>query len=131
MTSASGAITIAKFGIYFQAMMERTFQFVDNSATVDVVTRKLMRSHVMKGKNTGKTLHRRSRLELVPSRTTQDYFETLSEDEAAKRRNLEISRPVERNLGNVLHTFHFPVELNESSLKSMHQCKYDHFSISD
>lgn len=124
LTSPPGATNLQQSSKYFfQAMMERTFQFVDNSATVDGVTRKLVRSHVMKGKNAGKTVHRRSRLELGASRTTRRYFETLSEDEAAKRRNLEISRPVERNLGNVLNTFHFPVELNESSLKSMHQCK--------
>jgi hypothetical protein len=109
--------------------MERKFQFVDNGAPLDGITRKSMRSHVMKGINTGKTLQRRSRLGLGASRNTRHNFQALSKDETAKIHNLAISRPVERNLGNVLHTFHFPVELNDSSLKSILQCKHDYFSI--
>ena len=35
------------------------FQFIDNTATSDQRCRKLIRSHVMKGKNVGKTAARR------------------------------------------------------------------------
>lgn len=43
--------------------MGKGFQFIDSTKT-DRVTRRLVRSHAMKGKNVGKVLHRRSRLEL-------------------------------------------------------------------
>jgi hypothetical protein len=111
--------------------MERKFQFVDNGAPLDGITRKSMRSHVMKGRNAGKTLQRRSRLGLGVSGTKRHDFQTLSKDETATMHNLAISRPVERNLGNVLHTFHFPIELNDSSVRSILQCKHDYFSIND
>jgi len=101
--------------------MEKTFQFVDSSAKVDRVTRKLMRSHVMKGKNAGKTVHRRSRLELGAGRTPCG---DASLPNGARKRNAEELGPVARNLGNVLRTFQFPVELGESSLKIINQCKY-------
>lgn len=103
--------------------MTKTFQFVDSSAKVDRVTRKSMRSHVMKGKNAGKTVHRRSRLELGARRTHCDDASFPAEE--ARKPNAEELGPVARNLGNVLRTFHFPVELSESSLKSIDQCKYD------
>jgi hypothetical protein len=101
--------------------MEKTFQFVDSSAKVDRVTRKLIRSHVMKGKNAGKTVHRRSRLELGAGRTPCGDA-SLPNGEARKR-NAEELGPVARNLGNVLRTFQFPVELSENSLKIINQCK--------
>jgi len=101
--------------------MEKAFQFVDSSAKVDRVTRKLMRSHVMKGKNAGKTVHRRSRLELGAGRTPCDDASFQNE---TRKRNSEELGPVPRNLGNVLRTFQFPVELSESSLKNIDQCKH-------
>ncbi|KUJ07844.1 uncharacterized protein LY89DRAFT_789506 [Mollisia scopiformis] len=94
--------------------MKKTFQFVDGSgAKVDKVTRKSIRSHVMKDRNAGKTVHRRSRLEL-PTPCDDSRKE-------ARKSNEEDSGPVARNLGNVLRTFPFPVELSESSLKSIDQ----------
>ncbi len=102
--------------------MKKTVQFVDNSAKVDRVTRKLMRSHVMKGKNSGKIVHRRSRLELGAGWTPCDDASFPSE-EARKLEGEELGT-VARNLGNVLRTFQFPVELSESSLKCIGQCKY-------
>ena len=42
--------------------MERQFLFVDSTSN-DRQARKLARSHAMKGKNAGKKIHRRSRLE--------------------------------------------------------------------
>ncbi|KAH6665247.1 hypothetical protein B0J14DRAFT_620962 [Halenospora varia] len=72
--------------------MEKTFQFVDSSAKVDRVTRKLMRSHVIKGKNAGKTVYRRSRLELGVGRTPCD--DASFPDKEAKKRNSEGLGPV-------------------------------------
>ncbi len=103
--------------------MEKSFHFVDTSVEVDRVARKSMRSHVMRGKNAGKTVHRRSRLELGGAvRTTFGDASLLHEE--AGRRNAETLGPVVRNLGNVLRTFRFPVELSQSALKSIDLCKY-------
>ena len=41
--------------------MERSFLFVDG-VQADKSSKRLLRRHVMKGKNAGKTVHRRSRL---------------------------------------------------------------------
>lgn len=106
--------------------MEKTFQFVD-STKVDSVTRKVMRSHVMRGKNAGKTVHRRSRLDLGAGRMPYDNASPLRDLQSlheAKRRDSEELRSIERNLGNVLCTFPFPVELSENSLKTIDRCKY-------
>ena len=102
-------------------MMEKTFQFVDTSAELDKSTRKLMRSHVMKGKNAGRTVHRRSKFELGEWGTPRGAA-TFPDEEATKR-NLDGLEPVARNLGSVLRTFRFPVELSENSLKMINQCK--------
>ncbi|PNP47968.1 hypothetical protein THARTR1_10387 [Trichoderma harzianum] len=48
-------------------MAGTTFYFVDGAQT-NRAAKKLARSHVMKGKNAGKKLHRRSRLQLAPPR---------------------------------------------------------------
>lgn len=102
--------------------MTKSFQFVDGGDKVDRVTRKLMRSHVMKGKNAGKKVHRRSRLDLGPERTPCN--DASFPNKEARKPNTEELGPVTRNLGNILRTFQFPVELSESSLKSIDQCKY-------
>jgi len=108
--------------------MDKTFQFVD-STMIDGVTRKLMRSHVMKGKNAGKTVHRRSRFDLNTGRIQRDYSsvprDLVARHEAVEKRSLKEVGPIPRNRGNVLRTFRFPVELAEGSLKTIDQCKYD------
>ncbi|KAL7908079.1 hypothetical protein GGI35DRAFT_486222 [Trichoderma velutinum] len=48
-------------------MAGTTFYFVDGAQT-NRAAKKLVRSHVMKGKNAGKKFHRRSRLQLAPPR---------------------------------------------------------------
>ncbi|KAL7935998.1 hypothetical protein V8C35DRAFT_278229 [Trichoderma chlorosporum] len=47
-------------------MTETKFYFVNSSSQTSRATKRLIRSHVMKGKNAGKTFHRRSRLQLAP-----------------------------------------------------------------
>jgi hypothetical protein len=76
----------------------------------------------MKGKNAGKTVHRRSRFDLGTGRTPCNDAGVPNEE--ARKPNPEELGPVARNLGNVLRTFKFPVELSESSLESIDQCKY-------
>lgn len=102
--------------------MKKTFHFVASSDKDDRVTRRSARSYVMKGKNAGKTVHRRSRFDLGAGRTPCNDA-SVPNEEARKPKPDELG-PVARNLGNVLRTFDFPVELSESSLKSIDQCKY-------
>jgi hypothetical protein len=49
--------------------MERQFHFVD-ATTGDRQAKRLARSHVMKGKNAGRKIHRRSRLEAYRAETS-------------------------------------------------------------
>ena len=50
--------------------MQKTFEFIDGTKH-DRLTRRLARSHALKGKNVGKKLYRRSRLDLDQSRRHQ------------------------------------------------------------
>jgi hypothetical protein len=81
----------------------------------------------MKGKNAGKTVHRRSRLDLGARRIPYDNSSPARNlrfpIEEVKRRSLEEMGSIARNRGNVLRTFPFPVELTESSLKTIDKCK--------
>jgi hypothetical protein len=43
------------------------FQFVDNSAAIDNRSRRLIRSHVMRGRNRGRTLPSRARKDAIPA----------------------------------------------------------------
>lgn len=88
-----------------------------------------MRSHVMKGKNAGKTFHRPSRLDLARPRPY--HYTTLlrtsratnEEETSADSRGL-CPITIARNLGNVFLTFSFPLELTPDSLKVIDQCKH-------
>lgn len=84
--------------------MGQTFYFIDGF-NADRASKKLMRRHVMKGKNTGKTLHRPSRLGLQvaqrPANTNQ----------------------VTEATGNPLLTFSFPVEVTPYAVKIIDDCK--------
>jgi hypothetical protein len=102
--------------------MKKTFHFVDSSDKVDRATQRSARSYVMKGKNAGKTVHRRSRFGLGAGQTPCNDASVPKGD--VRKPNPEELGPVARNLGNVLCTFKFPVELSGSSLKSIDQCKY-------
>lgn len=66
-------------------MARTTFFFVDGTET-SRAAKKLIRSHVMKGKNAGKKLHRRSRLEVAPQRLN------ASERTIILRRHLDTSK---------------------------------------
>jgi hypothetical protein len=106
--------------------MEKSFQFVD-SANIDNITRKSIRSHVMKGKNARRTVHRQSRLSLTtnwlppPSHkaTTQRTLQAPHKDEDP----ISMSMQVSRNLGSVFLTFRFPIELTPHSIKVVNQCE--------
>ncbi|KAF4465537.1 hypothetical protein FALBO_7621 [Fusarium albosuccineum] len=80
--------------------MEQTFFFVDG-VHADRASKRLMRRHVMKGKNAGKTFKRQSRLSL----------------QVAQRHTLtRIARPV---ISNPFRTFRFPVEVTPIAGKAI------------
>ncbi|RGP75148.1 hypothetical protein FLONG3_5832 [Fusarium longipes] len=76
--------------------MEHEFLFVDGLHT-DKTSKKLMRRHVMKGKNAGKTFHR-------PSRVVR--YHTVE----------RIARPI----GTQFFNFPFPVQLTKVASKALH-----------
>lgn len=54
--------------------MDKSFEFIDSTKS-DRLTKRLVRSHAMKGKNAGKKLHRRSRLDLYqPQKCNRSLF---------------------------------------------------------
>ncbi|KAH8812227.1 hypothetical protein F5884DRAFT_784799 [Xylogone sp. PMI_703] len=106
--------------------MEKTFHFVD-STRADRASKRLIRSHVMKGKNTGKRFHRSSRLDLATRRPyAYNAFLGASQTlEVQKTENIEPENicptTIARVLGDVLHTLPFPLELTPDSFKIMNQ----------
>lgn len=50
--------------------MQQTFCFV-NGTHVDKLTKKRMRRHVMMGKNAGRTIHRKSKRDLLPTQVAR------------------------------------------------------------
>ncbi|KAL5352091.1 hypothetical protein ACLOAV_002035 [Pseudogymnoascus australis] len=100
--------------------MEKSFQFVDG-ANIDNIARKSIRSHVMKGKNVRRTLHRQSRLSLnrwlPPGHKVAQYTQELQKDGDST----SISMNVSRNLGSLFLTFRFPIELTPHSVKVINQ----------
>ncbi|CAI6096671.1 hypothetical protein V2G26_016431 [Clonostachys chloroleuca] len=89
--------------------MAQDFQFVD-STSVDKTTRKLIRSHVMKGKNAGRILPRRSKL-----RSDRYQERVLGDERALTQRQPPRMTRIPRNLGSVFLTISLP-ELSQQSL---------------
>lgn len=111
--------------------MEKTFFFV-NGIVNDENSKKLMRRHVMKGKNAGKKIYRRSRLDLQATRrqtnvsdgSSRIYAERNQFDHAnhADWRYLSFDR-VSIQLGNIFSTFYLPVEVTPYSLEVINKCE--------
>ncbi|OBT73385.1 hypothetical protein VF21_07679 [Pseudogymnoascus sp. 05NY08] len=105
--------------------MEKSFQFVDG-ANIDNITRKSIRSHVMKGKNARRTVHRKSRLTPTTSWLPPPGHKAATQRTSQGLRKVEedpteISMRVSRNLGSVFLTFRFPIELTPHSIKVVNQ----------
>jgi hypothetical protein len=90
-----------------------------------------MRSHVMKGKNAGKKLHRSSKLDLVKSSSSENkIFKQIrnpneeNEPESVTQQKLLFPTATVRDLGNVFCTVSFPVKLRPYSLEVINQCKH-------
>lgn len=111
--------------------MEQTFHFM-NGLSNDEKSKKLMRSHVMKGKNAGKKIHRRSRLELQVTRHRPNVV-TNSSQICGKLREkyhdadwrYESPNRLSVDFGNKFMTFSLPVEVTPYSLEVINECKSD------
>lgn len=104
---------------------------------VDKTARKRIRSHVMKGKNVGRRIHRPSKLDLSRWRPCDRKHHQQASDLSGGRVNSELWRgpylstniPI---LGNPFLTLSFPFELTPHSQKVIHHCKHGKSgSISD
>jgi hypothetical protein len=82
--------------------MENNFFFVDG-LQADRASKKLMRRHVMKGKNAGKTFHRPSKANQVVRYHAMD----------------RIARPI----GTQFLTFPFPVPMTKVASKAIYDCE--------
>ena len=107
--------------------MEKSFEFIDSTKN-DRLTKRLVRSHAMKGKNAGKTLARSSRLDL--SRQLKCRQVALVRN--AKSRNDEENRnaPIRASLGltymglgDKLLSISFPVEITSQNQHVINQCQ--------
>ncbi len=108
--------------------MEKSFFFVDGTQ-VNKTTRKLMRSHVMKGKNAGRTIHRPSKLDLTKG--SPYHYQPLQrdrylpdEDATSAKQIQSYPTVIARNIGNLFVTLSFPLELTANSLDIISQCQY-------
>lgn len=106
--------------------METTFHFV-NGSKVDRNARRLLKSHVMKGKNAGKKIHRQSRLNAVSHNPSRWEALQLTHHASHEARLLAYSRSTwpatnSRALGNVLLTASYPAQLTPYSTQVVNQC---------
>jgi hypothetical protein len=105
--------------------MEKTFCFIDGTQP-DKTSKRLMRQHVMKGKNAGKKFHRRSRLGL---RITPHQPKTITAGDVHQEGHCtdKIGAPsstINRNFGDTIFTSSIPVvEINPHSLNIINQCE--------
>lgn len=104
--------------LFITFTMEQSFCFV-NGMQLDRVAKKQMRRHVMMGKNAGKTVHRRSKKELLRVQTA-----------AVKRKKegLECYEPISIH-DNVLTGLSFPVDLTLQHAEIISNCKLKNASV--
>ncbi|KAH7142113.1 hypothetical protein EDB81DRAFT_691592 [Dactylonectria macrodidyma] len=109
--------------------MDNTFFFVDGIEP-DRESKRLMRRHVMKGKNAGKTFHRRSRPGLASRQSNTTLAPSSSSLYLSRHLDKQTSRwdwgclptnAIGRNLGSVLFTCSLPVKVTTTSQKIIHQ----------
>lgn len=105
------------------------FQFIDNNTTKDACSRKAIRSHVMKGKNVGRTV-RRGRKHAVTQGFFQDVERTNPQDDGAIFPEIAASDgvlvPTNPFAGGEFAYFSFPVQFTPSMRYLVHQCTEKH-----
>ena len=94
-------------------VMGQTFLFIEG-IDADQASKRLMRRHVMKGKNVGKTLHRPTRPDLRAARR-QAYAKAYPK--------LCPENQVAAVFGNPLLTFSFPVQVTPQAIQTINDCK--------
>ena len=98
--------------------MEKTFYFIDGIRP-DKTSKKLMRRHVMKGKNSGKTIHRPSRLH---QSHTSRHLDLDRRHYAVQ--GMVAPSTVDKKFGDTILTGSLAaVEVNPCSLKIINQCR--------
>lgn len=112
--------------------MEKTFYFV-NGISPDEPSKKLMRRHVMKGKNAGKTIRRRSRLDLQVAQyrpntagNPSHISENLNEEDQSADWRYESPNRLDTRFGDAFLTFSLPVEVTPNSREIINECKDSH-----
>lgn len=110
--------------------MGQEFLFVDGVET-DQAARQQIRRHVMNGKNAGKKVHRRSRLDVI--RPTPYYrkqkasqnceSQTIETEHRSKDQNLAYPIMTHRSLGNPFLTLSYPVQTTSYTINVFNQCK--------
>jgi hypothetical protein len=113
--------------------MDQKFLFVDG-VHIGKSARKQIRRHVMNGKNAGKKVHRRLRLDLI--RPTPYYHKReisqQCEHQIVEKQVIRIDQslacPVmnHRNLGNPFLTLSYPVETTSYTINVFNECKHFH-----
>jgi hypothetical protein len=109
---------------------QREFHFIDVSNT-DRTCLALARRHAMKGKNSGRKLHRRrSKPGARGGPDIPEYAYRYDSQHGTKNytaRQHRVTYPIDmaHHLGNILVTFPFPIELTPGSLHIISTCKME------
>ena len=115
--------------------MHQDFFFIDG-IQADKTSKRLMRRHVMKGKNAGRTLHRPSRTKQRVSRSQAQFVSTLATCDTANEHEqhdnaldwllpLSPAFMVSKRLGNGL-SLGVPIQVTRESLEVINECKHGH-----
>ena len=107
-----------------------TFQFVENDK-IDATSRKFIRSHVMKGKNVGKSRRRPAGIGAEKQETTTTVSASLAARPPFDNGSCDsISvRSVPRPLGDYLSCLNFPCEMEPYMKVVLHDCKQGYGGI--
>lgn len=104
--------------------MEKGFYFIDGYQP-DRTSKKLMRRHVMKGKNAGKKFHRASRRTLAINSHQLESTKVGGLDRRPSAGGIsEAPSTVDKAFGDAILSSSLPmVEVSQSSLKIINQCE--------
>jgi len=104
-----------------------SFQFVDGIGA-DRATKRLIKSHAMKGKNAGRKIHRRSRLDIVRQKLPRPVHIQGEDDKSAVVITAlpapDATLKISRSLCHVLLTLSCPLALNPGALRIINQCEH-------
>jgi len=116
--------------------MGKTFYFIDG-VQADKTSKRLMRRHVMKGKNAGKRVHRPSRLGLQAAQRHPEIIKnknSVSSQSCGDPRQGECRSnwrdvfftPLARSCETSFLAFPLPVEVSPDALKTINECECEY-----